>query len=91
MFLTFTQSEFIVQKRLRAIKNAWQNIDLIGIQNNVLRLKLHDQKKIKKYFIEPDDKRQTEIMNFVENLKVENDNKYSIQPIAKRTNLHRAQ
>ncbi len=91
MFLTFTQSEFIVQKKLRAIKKAWQNIDLIGIHNNVLISKLHDQKKNKKYFIEPDDKRQNEIMNFIENLKVENDYKYQIQPIAKRTNLHRAQ
>lgn len=88
MFLTFNQSEFIIQKRMRAIKNAWQNIDLIGIQNNVLRLKLNGQKKIKKYFIEPDVKRQTEIINFIENLKVENDYKYQIQPIAKRTNLH---
>jgi hypothetical protein len=87
MFLTFTQSEIIVQKRLRAIKKAWQNIDLIGIQNNVLRLKLHDQKNINKYFIEPDNKRQTEIMNFIENLKVENNFKYLIQPIEKRTNM----
>jgi hypothetical protein len=91
MILTFTQSEFIIQKRLRPIKNAWQNIDLIGIQNNVLSLKIHDQNKIKKYFIEPDDKRQTEIMDYIEKLKAENDYKYKSQPIAESTNLHRAQ
>jgi hypothetical protein len=91
MFLTLTQSEFIVQKRLRSIKNAWQNVDLIGIQNNVLRLKLHGRNKFKKYFIEPDPKRQTEIMVFIDKLRVQNDYKYSIQPVSKRSGLHRAQ
>jgi hypothetical protein len=82
VMLKFTQSEFIVQKRISVSKNQWQNIELITLQKGVLKIKLLERKSIKNYFIEPDDKLNAEIRSFIENLKLEFGYKYQVKVIA---------
>jgi hypothetical protein len=79
MVLTFAESELIVQKRLRVIKIAWKNIELISIQKSFINIRLNGEKQIKKYFIDPVGERHTEIMSFLENLKTQKGYNFEIQ------------
>ena len=71
LVLILTSSELIVHKRIRVIKNVWQNIDVISIQKNFIEIKQKGHNKFKRYFIEPATKKQTEISRFIKSIKSE--------------------
>jgi hypothetical protein len=82
LFLIFTPSEFVVHKRIRVVKTVWEKIDLVRIQKNLIEIKRKEHDKITRYFINPTDEENTEIANFIENLKIENSYSFEIQKSA---------
>lgn len=71
LVLILTPSEFIVHKRIRAIKNAWQNIERIWIQKGVIKIEQKGHNNIKQYFIKPIPEEQAAIFEFLEMIKLE--------------------
>jgi hypothetical protein len=71
LVLILSPSKLIVRNRIRLIKKDWQTIDNIWIQNGIIKIKQKGHKKIKQYFIEPNDEKQTAISAFIENIRSE--------------------
>ncbi len=79
--LQFTRSKIIVKKSLRKVTLMWQNIDWICIQKDILKIKQPGDRKIKIYFLDQDDRKQTQITDFIENIKAESNYKFDIQKV----------
>ena len=76
--LILTPSDLVVHKRIRAIKNAWQDIERIWIQKDVIKIKQKGYNKIKQYFIKPNAEEQNAISEFIETIKFEKDYGFEI-------------
>jgi hypothetical protein len=77
--LKFTQSKIIVIKKVRTVAHLWHNIDFIDIQKNVLKISEKGNKTIKKYFLEEDELKQSQLVDFIEDIKSKQNDSFDIR------------
>lgn len=79
--LQITRSGIVVQRSIKTVIHKWQNVELLCIKKNVLKIKKSGKRKIFKYFLEQKNNKQDQILSFVETIKSEYGHEFDIQKI----------
>ena len=79
LVLQITRLNIIIQKRFRTVRHTWQEIDLICIQKDALKIKTKGTSKLKNYFLEQEDNKQIQMFDFIDNIKSEHNYNFEIQ------------
>lgn len=68
--LRFTPSKIIVTKLLRETEMFWNDIDFIDLQGNLLTIGKKEKRRKRKYFLEQDEKKLSQITDFITITKI---------------------